>query len=404
MRGYRHLSQILTLEGALKKDGRRLLPDDLSVIQDGAIVFDDQAILWVGPSSHIPAQFSAASFTDLPGHVLTPGLVDSHTHLLFGGNRAGEYVRRLNGEDYQAIARGGGGILYTVAETLKLSEAQLVELGRERINRIAGYGVTTLEMKSGYALSLEGELRLLRAAHTLKRVFAGRVEIVSTFLGAHAVPSAFATSQDFLRSVVLPTLQQAAREGIVDLVDIFCEEGYFSLQDGRELFREAHRLGLGLKVHADEFTDGGGAELAVAFGALSADHLLRTSDAGIRSLAKSDTVATLLPCTAFFLGKPLARARDFLDAGCRVAIASDFNPGSSHVDNVLLVASIAAAPLGLNVAELWAAIGLNAAAALGKRDRGALVPGMRPQFALFEVSDAAEISYSWGRNFSRGLP
>lgn len=404
MRVYRHLSQLASLAGAHRKGGRGLTPGDLGLVDDAAVVFDDQRIHWVGADRDLPAEYQALPATNCQGHVLTPALVDSHTHLLFGGNRSAEYVARLNGEDYQAIARAGGGILYTMRETLKLSTEQLVDLGRERLARLLSYGVRTVEMKSGYALTADGELRLLRAARILKQEFRDRLTIFSTYLGAHAVPQDFSSSTQFLTAVVIPTLRQAHAEGLVDAVDIFAEEGYFSAEDVRVLFTEARALGLAVKIHADEFNDNGGAALAAQFGALSADHLLKTSTAGIRALAESSTVATILPGTAFFLGKPLAPARQLLDGGCRVAIASDYNPGSSHVDNLLLVAALAAPSLRLNMAELWAGITLNAAAALGFSDRGCLVPGMRPDFALFAVHKVSDVTYGWGRNYCVTCP
>lgn len=404
MKVYRKLSEILTLAPALRKDGRRLIPDDLGLIKNGAIVFDGSQIHWVGPDQELPAQYQALPSADLSGHVLTPGLVDSHTHLLFGGDRAQEYAQRLNGVDYQTIANNGGGILHTMAETLKLNEDQLFLLGVQRLNRIASYGVTAVEMKSGYALSREGELALLRAMKRLKAHFAGKLRLFSTFLGAHAVPTNYPDSTSFVKQVVLPTLEQAVREQLVDAVDIFHEQEYFNEDDARLLFEKARALGVQCKIHADEFSDNGGAKLACAFSALSADHLLRTGKEGIQTLANSGTVATLLPGTAFFLGKPLANARGLLDAGAKVALASDYNPGSCHCDNLLLIGALAAPSLKLNQTELWAGITLNAAAALGHTDQGALVPGLRPALALFKADNVSQITYAWGRNLAVDLP
>jgi imidazolonepropionase len=404
MKVYRHLSQVVTLDSAYQKNGRRLVPTDLSVIEDGAIAFNEKEILWVGKTAEIPVSFLAGDIIDLPGHILTPSITDSHTHLLFGGNRAREYSERLNGADYQTIANAGGGILYTMNETLKLSEDQLFKVGVERVLRLESYGIKTVEMKSGYALTQEGELRLLRAAKRIKNHFAGRVRIFSTFLGAHAIPKDFESSAAFLDEVVIPTLKMAHSENLVDCVDIFTEQGYFSTADTQKLFAIAKSLLLPTKIHADEFNDNGGASLAVTSQSLSADHLLQVSKKGIHDLSNSNTVATLLPGTAFFLGKTLAPARAMLDAGCKVALASDYNPGSSHVDNLLLVASMSAPSLKLNQAELWASITLNASAALGFLDQGALVVGMRPTFALFQVNDLSEVTYNWGRNFNISCP
>lgn len=404
MRVYRQLSQVATLSGAHSKGGKHLVPSDLGLLDNAAIVFDDKQIHWVGNDRDLPEEYSRLPSMALPHHVLTPALVDSHTHLLFGGNRSSEYVARLNGDDYQAIARAGGGILYTMRETLKLSQEELIAIGRERLERLLSYGVRTVEMKSGYALTTDGELRLLRAAKALKAEFSGRATVFSTYLGAHAVPKDYASSTQFLQEIVIPTLNQAHAEQLVDAVDVFAEEGYFSQGDVKSLFEHATRLGLPVKIHADEFNDNGGARLATEFQALSADHLLKTSADGIQALAESNTVATILPGTAFFLGKPLAPARQLLDAGCRVAIASDFNPGSSHVDNVLFVASLAAPSLKINLAELWCGITLNAAAALGMKDRGCLTPGMQPEFALFAVDRISDVTYGWGRNYCVTCP
>lgn len=400
MKVYRRLSQIVTMAPALRKDGRKLVGDDLGILPASAIAFDREKIHWVGPDHQLPKDFHAAPSFDLTGHVLTPGIVDSHTHLLFGGDRAQEYVERLNGVDYQKIAARGGGILFTMRETLRLTEHQLFELGVERLERILRYGVTTLEMKSGYALTMEGELSILRAMHSLKRHFEGRMRLFSTFLGAHAVPQEFKSSQEFMTQVVLPTLETAAREGLVDAVDIFHENGYFTDQDAQRLFLCANKLKLHCKIHADEFHDNGSVEMAVSHKALSADHLLKTGPVGIQQLARSETVATLLPGTAFFLGKPLANARGLLDAGAKVALASDYNPGSCHCDNVLMLASLAAPTLRMGQAELWAAITLNAAHALGFKDQGALTPEMRPCFSLFRADNLAQVTYNWGVNLA----
>ena len=404
MRVYRNLSQIVTLKGAFDKDGRHLVPADLSLIHDGAIAFDDDKILWVGEDNDLPSEFQGLNSFDGAGFVLTPGLVDSHTHLVFAGNRAREYSDRLNGADYQAIAQKGGGILHTTTKTLASSEDELFQLGVERLERMLSYGIKAVELKSGYALTREGELRLLRVAARLKKHFKTKLTLISTYMGAHAVPASYKSSEEFVTHVVLPTMQEAHAQGLIDCVDVFHEQGYFSSQDVERVFAAAHSLNLPCKIHADEFQDNDGAALAARHGALSADHLLKASTAGINALARSSTVATLLPGTAFFLGKDLPPARAMLDAGCKVAIASDYNPGSSHVDNLLLVASIAAPTLKLNQAELWSAMTLNAAAAIGLKNRGALAPGLIPSFSLFKAGDVSEITYNWGLSLSCPLP
>lgn len=395
---YKNINQIISLKTALEKDGRFLKPEDIDLIEDGAIVFNDKQILWTGKTEHIPDEYSNDKAYDLKGYVVTPEIVDSHTHLVFGGNRAFEYSMRLNGANYQDIANAGGGILATMEKTITTSEEELFKLGIKRIESIKSYGVGTIEIKSGYGLTYESELRLSRVIHRLKEHFKDEVQIINTFLAAHAVPGSFKNSRSYLEKIVLPLFEELIEEKIIDFVDIFHEQGYFDLKDSELLFEAAQKHGIKIKIHADEFADNEGALLATKFNATSADHLLSTSDSGILALANSNTVATLLPGTAFFLGKPLARARKFLDAGCKVALASDYNPGSCHCDNLLLIAAISAKSLQLNIAELWSAITLNASHALNLKNQGAIVKGLAPRFSIFKCESVDEITYNWGKN------
>ena len=404
MKIYTHLNQLLTLKSAYQKDGRKLRPTDLDPIDDGAIVFNDESILWLGQSSNIPDEYKKIPTTNLKGHVLTPEIVDSHTHIVFGGDRAQEYADRLNGTAYEEIAKRGGGILFTMKETQISTTESLFQTAVNRIEQIASYGVGTIEIKSGYGLSFEKEKELSLIIDRLKKHFHPRIQIFNTYLAAHDVPKSFNDSKHYLDEVVLPLLKELAPLKIIDAVDIFHEKNYFTDEDTVRLFSEAKSLGIARKIHADELNTNGGAELACEYEALSADHLLRMSDAGIAKLATSSTVATLLPGTAFFLGKPIAPSRKLLDGGAKVAIASDYNPGSCHCDNVLMVASIAAAQLKLNQAELWAGITLNAAHALGMNQQGALAVGMKPRFSLFKAPSLSHITYHWGKNLAVTLP
>lgn len=403
IKAFANINEIVTLEGAHKKDGRLLLREDLSIIQNGAVVFSDDEILWVGESSDLPVNYRHGAI-DLSGHTLTPEIVDSHTHLVFGGNRAQEYADRLNGTSYEEIAKRGGGILYTMKMTNEASIEELFDSASERINRIHSYGVGTIEIKSGYGLNFEREYELSMLIDKLKKKFLHKVQIFNTYMAAHDVPRHFESSRVYLEEVVLRLLQELAPLKILDAVDIFHEKNYFTDRDVKNLFETSASLGIPCKIHADELNINGGAEFSVQHLALSADHLLKVSDAGIMALARSSTVATLLPGTAFFLGKPLAPARKMLDAGVKVALASDYNPGSCHCDNLLLIASMSAAQMKLNQAELWAGITLNGAHALGLRAQGAIVPGLRPRFSLFRTESLSEITYNWGRNFSATLP
>jgi imidazolonepropionase len=403
LKAFTDLNEIVTLKGAHKKDGRRLLPEDLSIIKNGAIVFDETKILWVGESSRFPEQYRPLA-TSLAGYVLTPELVDSHTHIVFGGDRAQEYADRLNGTSYEEIAKRGGGILYTMNMTNEASLEELFQRGCERVERLHSYGIGTIEIKSGYGLNFEREFELTMLIDKLKKKYQHQVKIFNTYLAAHDVPKNFESSSLYIHEVVLPLLNELAPMKVIDAVDIFHEKNYFNDRDVRDLFEASMVLGIPCKIHADELNSNGGAELAVKYNALSADHLLKVSQEGIHALSHGKTVATLLPGTAFFLGKPLAPARTILDAGAKVAIASDYNPGSCHCDNVLLVASMSAAQLKLNQAELWAGITLNASAALGLKSQGAIIPGMDAKFTLFKTESLSHITYHWGRNFAVPLP
>lgn len=397
---YRNIKQLMTLEAADLKDGRFLKPEDMSVIQNAAMVVEDDTILWVGNDKEIPQEFHSLPSADCSHLVITPEIVDSHTHTVFGGNRAFEYTMRLNGAGYEDIAKAGGGILSTMQKTRDESLDSLFESACERIDRIHSYGIGSLEIKSGYALEYEKEKEISLLIHRLKEKYRGKVQIFNTYLAAHAVPKNYPSSWDYLQETVIPLMKELGEEKIIDAVDIFHEQGYFDEKDTRELFNQAKALGLPIKIHADEFNDNDGAAIACEYNALSADHLLATSRKGIEAFSKSSTVATLLPGTAFFLGKKLANARAFLDAGCKVALASDYNPGSCHCDNLLLVAALAGKNLEMNATELWCAITLNAAASLGFNDQGSLRQGKRCRISAFECGSFDEIIYSWGRNFA----
>jgi len=400
---YTHLNEILTLKDACTKDGRRLKASDCSIVKDGAVAFDDEKILWVGETSSLPSEYKNIKSINLKGHVLTPELVDSHTHVVFAGDRAQEYADRLSGTSYEEIAKRGGGILYTVGQTQSTSSEELFNIACKRIERIYSLGIGTIEVKSGYGLDFDKEFQISLVIDRLKKKYSPKIRIFNTYLAAHDVPKSFSSSSDYLKQVVLPLLKKLAPLKIIDAVDIFHEKNYFSAEDVEQLFTEAQTLGIARKIHADELNNNGGAEIAAKFSALSADHLLKISDSGILTLAHSSTVATLLPGTAFFLGKPLAPARNLLDQGAKVAIGSDFNPGSCHCDNVLMVASISAAQLKLNQAELWCAITLNAAHALGLISQGAIMPGMQPRFTLFKAESVSHITYNWGKNLATEL-
>lgn len=401
MIGYKNFNQVLTLKSAHKKDGRLLTPTDLSIIKNGAIAYDKDKIIWVGSSDNIPENLiNKVEWKDASGHVLTPEVVDSHTHLVFGGNRASEYSMRLNGADYEEIGKAGGGILSTMRSTNKASLDELFDKAVSRVEKIASYGVGTIEIKSGYSLNYDKEKEITFLIDRLKKHFGPSIKIINTFMPAHAVPHDFDSSHSYLHKVCLPLLKELGPLKIIDFVDIFHELNYFDEQDVRDLASVAKDFNIKLKIHSDEFQDNEGAKLACELGAASCDHLLETSKDGIKALSKSPTVATLLPGTGFFLGKKQANAREFLDSGVKVALASDYNPGSCHCDNLLFISSLAAPSLKLNIAELWASITLNSAHSLGLTNQGAIIEGLSPRFSFFKVDTIDEITYNWGQNYA----
>lgn len=401
---FKNLNQILTLDIAHQKDGRHLFEQDLGLINHAAVVFDQDKIIWVGSCNDVPQNLKIDQSFDLKGHVLTPEIVDSHTHLVFAGNRADEYTMRLNGHDYQDIARAGGGILATTIATREASFETLFETGKKRIEAIHTYGVGTIEIKSGYALTFDGEKLVAEVIDALKKHFSPHVNIVRTSMAAHALPKEYSNTADYMHEVVLPLLDELTTEGLIDQADIFHEKGYFNDDDLDQFIQSCKKLNLPFKLHADEFNDNGGAISAASNQALSADHLLSSKKESLISLAQSDCVATLLPGTGFFLGKKQADAQTLLQAGAKVAIASDFNPGSCHMDNLLLCASLSAPIYKMNLTQLWAAITLNSSHALGLRSQGAIKQGLAPRFSLFKCEQLSEITYSWGKNLATRLP
>jgi imidazolonepropionase len=371
---------------------------DLEAIADGALVVRDERIAWVGPSAELPPLSPGAAVIDASGMTVLPGFVDSHTHLLFAGSREDEFEQRLRGLTYQEIAARGGGINATVQRVRQASKEELKALARPRLHRLLRHGVTTVEVKSGYGLTLADELKCLEAIAELNAE--GPLELVPTFLGAHAVPPEFRSNRDgYLRVLVDEMLPEIARCRLAEFCDVFCETGVFSLDESERILRRAHELGFKLKLHADELTPLGGAVLAARLGAISADHLLCITDAGIDALARSGTVATLLPGTAFFLGMPYAPARRLIERGLAVALASDCNPGTCPTENLPLIGSMACTQMRMLPAEALTALTLNGAAALGLSDRlGSLEVGKQADLVIWGVPDYRHLFYHFGVN------
>ena len=339
---------------------------------------------------------------DAAGGTVTPGLIDPHTHLLFAGSREGEWALRQRGAGYLEILEAGGGILSTVASTREASADQLLAHGRRWLDEMLGHGVTTVEAKSGYGLELETEIRLIEVAHRLGAE--GPVEIVPTYLGAHAVPPEYRSrpggTEAYVRSIIDEQLPGVAAHGRARFCDVFCEEGVFSADQSRRILEVAASFGMGSRLHADELTASGGAELAAELGAASADHLAAPSAAGIDALALAAAddravVATVLPATTWFLGKDHgAPARTFIDRGIPVAIGTDFNPGTSPTASLPLAMTVACVELGMTADEALSAVTINAARAVGLEDEiGSLEPGKAADLVIWRVPTSAQIPY-----------
>ena len=364
-----------------------------SLMEGAAILIEDDHIAWVGPMADAPA---CADSRDLGGRLVTPGLIDCHTHLVHGGNRAREFEMRLNGASYEAVARAGGGIISTVRATREASEADLLASALLRLDRMLAEGVTTVEVKSGYGLTVADELKMLRVARGLTK--ARPVTVHVSFLAAHAVPPEFTGRADaYIDEVCLPALRAAHAEGLVDSVDGFCEGIAFSPAQIERVFVEARRLGLPVRLHAEQLSNLGGAALAARHGALSADHLEYLDAAGARAMAQAGTVAVILPGAFYTLREtqlpPIGLLRQH---GVRMAVATDCNPGTAPMTSLTLAMNMACTLFRMTPDEVLAGVTLHAAAALGLSDRGRIAPGQRADLAIWEARHPAELSYRIG--------
>ncbi|MGD8821918.1 MAG: imidazolonepropionase [Anaerolineales bacterium] len=396
-------SQVLTLEGGPQR-GQHL--GALGMIKNGGVAITQGKISAVGPSDDLREQFKSTEVIDASGQVVMPGLIDPHTHLIWMGDRAQEFEMRLQGASYMEIMQAGGGIVSTVRQTREASVEQLKAEARPRIRELIRHGTTTVEGKTGYGLQTEAELRMLQALLELDAE--STIEIVPTFLGAHAIPLEYKDDSDgYTRLMVekmLPEVkrwwqQNAAGRGL-PFVDVFCETGAFNLQQSRAILEKAKALGFPLKIHADEFDGLGGTALAVELGAVSADHLVKTPSADIAALGGGDTVAVGLPCTPFGLAESeYTPAQAILEAGGTLALASDLNPGTAWCGNMQFTIALACRYMRLTPAQAIAASTINAAAALACQDRiGSLEAGKQADILLLEVPDYRHLGYRFGTN------
>ena len=373
---------------------------DAAIVPRAAVAVVGAEIAAVGPEDRLQREYEDAERVDCGGGVLTPGLVDSHTHAIFGHARYEEQELRAAGVGYMEIARRGGGIHASVRDLRTRTEDELFALALPRLRRLASYGTTTVEVKSGYGLTVEDELKTLRVIRRLADALPMR--LVPTWLGAHEIPLEHRGSpqarEAYLDLLIHEMLPRVAAERLAAFADVFCEPGVYTADETRRILTAARGAGLALKLHADELEGGGGAELAAELGATSADHLAAVSDAGVAALASAGTVATLLPGTMLFLGKTKqAPARALIDGGAAVALASDFNPGTSPTVNFPLVLTLGVSQLRMSVAEVLVAGTVNGAAALNLASHvGQIAPGFSADLALFDIEDARELPYWYG--------
>jgi imidazolonepropionase len=379
---------------------------DAGILRNTAVAVSEGRIATIGAARDLEHAYSDAEVIDCRGGVLTPGLVDSHTHAVFGKPRFEEHEQRAQGLDYMEIAKRGGGIHASVRDFHTRSEDELYNLAVPRLKDLASHGTTTLEIKSGYGLSTEDELKALRVIGRLAE--RQPMRIVPTWLGAHEIPPEYRTSaqrrDEFIDLLINTQLPKVVEQGIARFADTFCEPGVFTIDETRRILEASRATGLGIKIHADELKPCGGAELAASLKAISADHLGAISESGVHALARSDTVATLLPGTMLFLGKAKqAPARALIDARVAVALATDFNPGTSPTVNFPLMLTLGVSQLRMSLAETLIAATVNGAAALGLAgETGQIAPGFAADLALFAIGDVRELPYWYGARLCVG--
>ncbi len=394
----RNASELITVSGFEAKKGKAM--NDLGIIENGAVVVKDGVITHVGITDEVLSTLGDAvseyEIIDCSGKTVMPGFVDSHTHFVFGGYRADEFSWRLSGVDYMDIMKRGGGIINSVRGTKEASLEELIALGKKRLDSMVMFGVTTVEGKSGYGLDKETELKQLEAMQELKKMHS--IDIVTTFLGAHAVPKDFKGREDeFIDIMINDVMPEVAEKNLAEFCDIFCEQNVFNVEQSRRLLNTAKEMGMKPKIHADEIVRLGGAELAAEVGAVSADHLLQASDEGIKQMAEAGVVATILPGTAYSLKEPFARARDMIDMGGAVALATDFNPGSCFTESIPLILSLATLKMGMTTEEAITALTLNGAAAVDRADKiGSIDIGKAGDIVIHEFPSFRFLPYHIG--------
>lgn len=372
--------------------------DSFGLIQDGVIVIDGTQIAWVGNAADLPDAFKSLQPHDLGGRLVTPALIDCHTHIVFGGNRAAEFEQRLNGASYEEVAKAGGGIVSTVTATRAATQEALLADVLSRVDAMIAEGVTLIEVKSGYGLDRETELKVLRVARQIAK--ARPIEVRTSFLGAHAVPAEYAGRPDaYIDEVCIPTLRAAHAEGLIDAVDGFCEGIAFDTAQIARVFDVAQDLGLPVKLHAEQLSNIGGTQLAAEYGALSADHVEYATDDDAKALATSGTVAVILPGAFYTLRETqVPPIQSFRDHGVPMALATDCNPGSSPLTSPLLTMNMGCTLFRMTPLEVLLGMTAHAARALGETNRGRIVAGKRADLNIWDAGHPAELSYRIGFN------
>ncbi|RFU68172.1 imidazolonepropionase [Peribacillus saganii] len=398
----RNANQIVTLEGSSSKPLAGKEMDQIQILANGSIWIEDGVIQFVGSDEEAAELYinrlQEADIFDATGKLVTPGLVDPHTHLVFAGSREKEFGMRLQGATYMEIMNNGGGIHATTSATREASHQTLFKESRKRLDQFLLHGVTTIEAKSGYGLSLEHEIKQLEVARKLDEKHP--IDIISTFMGAHAVPSEYKKNpDDFVDYVINEMIPEVARLKLAEFNDVFCERGVFTPEQSKRILEAGLKHGLTPKVHADEIEPFEGAELAASIGAISAEHLLKASDKGIKALAEKGVIAVLLPGTAFFLMAESANGRKMIDAGVPVALSTDCNPGSSPTVSMPLVMNLGCLRMGMTPAEVLTACTINAAHAINRANEiGSLEKGKKADVTIFDVNNYMDLQYRYGVN------
>lgn len=394
----RHASELVTCKGSAPKHGKEMA--DIGLIKDGAVIIHDDKIVAVGTTEELDKQVDVKEYEviDATGKTVMPGFVDSHTHFIFGGYRADEFSWRLKGDSYMSIMERGGGINATVVPTREATEEELMEAGEERLNRMLEFGVTTVEGKSGYGMDCDTELKQLRVMKKLDEKHP--VDIVRTFLGPHSVlPEWKGKEREFIEEQLRVVMPKVKEENLAEFADIFTEKNVFNIEDSEYYLTEAKKMGFKLKIHADEIYQLGGSELAARVGAVSADHLLKASDEGIRQMRDAGVISTLLPATAFSLKEEYAPGRKMIDEGCAVAIASDLNPGSCFTNSIPLLVALGCIYMNMSIEEVITALTINGAASVDRADTvGSLEPGKQADIVFLKFPSIHFMPYHTGIN------